>query len=95
MQMLFLGDFMESLPILRDGNITIKNREELTIDGAESILSFDDYSLVVMTTLGKLTVEGEGMVIDSLVKETKRIIVKGKISGLYYSDNKKTKGLFR
>ena len=48
-----------------------------------------------MTTLGKLTVEGEGMVIDSLVKETKRIIVKGKISGLYYSDNKKTKGLFR
>lgn len=86
---------MESLPILKDGNITIKNREELMLDGAESILSFDDYSLVVMTTLGKLTVEGEGMVIDSLVKETKKIIVRGKILGLYYSDNKKSKGLFR
>lgn len=95
MQMLFLGDFMENLPVIKDGNINIRSREEITIDGAESILSFDDYSLVVMTGLGKLTVEGEGMVIDSLTKDTNRIIVKGKISGLYYSDNKKSKGLFR
>ena len=86
---------MENLPVIKDGNINIRSREEIMIDGAESILSFDDYSLVVMTGLGKLTVEGEGMVIDSLTKDTKRIIVKGKISGLYYSDNKKSKGLFR
>ena len=86
---------MENLPLLSSGNINLKNREELTVDGAESILSFEDYSLAVMTTLGKLTVEGEGMVIDSLSKETKKIIIKGRISGIYYTDSKKTKGFFR
>jgi hypothetical protein len=35
------------------------------------------------------------MVIDSLIKESGKITVRGKITGLYYSDNKKTKGLFR
>lgn len=86
---------MENLPVLRGGNINIKNREEIVIDGAENILSFEDYSLVIMTALGRLTVEGEGMVIDSLIKESGKITVRGKISGLYYSDNRKTKGLFR
>lgn len=86
---------MEKLPALINGNLNLKNREELTVDGAEGILSFEDYSLVVKTSLGKLTVEGEGMVIDSLTKETGKIVIKGKISGMYYSDNKKAKGLFR
>ena len=86
---------MENLPTIKvTGNIIIKNREEIVIEGAEGILSFEDYSLIVMTELGKLTVEGEGMTIDSLIKETKRVVVKGKISGAFYSD-KKPKGLFR
>ena len=95
MQMLFLGVLMEKLPALINGNLSLKNREELCVDGVEGIISFEEYSLVVKTNLGKLTVEGEGMVIDSLVKETGRIAVKGKISGIYYSDNKKSKGFFR
>lgn len=86
---------MENFQSTGNGSISIKNREELILEGAEGILSFDDYSLVITTSLGRLTVEGEGMVIDSLVKETKKIVVKGKISGVYYTDNKKAKGLFR
>ena len=85
---------MEKLPLLINGNLTLQNREALTVDGAENVLSFEEDSLVVMTSLGRLTVEGEGMVIESLVKETGRIIVRGKISAIYYTDKKKTKGLF-
>jgi sporulation protein YabP len=86
---------MENLPTVQNGNINIKNREEIVVDGAENILSFEDYSLVIMTSLGKLTVEGEGMVIESLNNESGKIKIKGRISGIYYSEGKKGRGFFR
>jgi sporulation protein YabP len=86
---------MENLPTVQNGNINIKNREEIVVDGAENILSFEDYSLVIMTSLGKLTVEGEGMVIESLNNESGKIKIKGRISGIYYSESKKGRGFFR
>ena len=65
------------------------------IDGAEGVLSFDDSSLVITTTLGRLTIEGEGMVIESLNNETGKIIIKGRFIGLYYSDKKPSRSFFR
>lgn len=76
--------------------ITIRSAEKTEIDEVDSIISFDDEGVLIMTELGKICVEGESLQVIDLNKEKKTIEIIGNIKGVFYIDkiNKKKRGLW-
>lgn len=76
------------------GVVTIKDRSEITVNGVENIIGFDEGYVVISTTLGEVNVEGEELKIEDLSKERGEILIKGKVNAFYYKDKvaKKRKG---
>lgn len=68
------------------GKIVVTDRKSTVLDGVENVLSFDEGYILLATSLGELTVEGEGLKIENLSKESGEITVSGRICALYYKD---------
>ncbi len=68
-------------------NVTIEDRERVTITGALDIESFDDTQIVVITDYGDLTVKGDMLKVHRLSVETGDITISGEIESLDYEDN--------
>lgn len=73
----------------------IDNRESLTMGGVINVECFTEDYLILNTSLGELTVEGENLKIESLTKENGDIYISGKINGVYYKEKTSDKGFFR
>ena len=78
-----------------DQELVIKDRKSISLDGVISIESFNDDYLVLKTQGGNLSIEGEGLRIDSLNKDDGKISVVGRINGVFYSDGSAKQGLFK
>ncbi len=72
-------------------NVTIEDRERVTITGALDIESFDDTQIVVITDYGDLTVKGDLLKVHRLSVETGDITISGEIESLDYEDNNRRK----
>ena len=72
--------------------LTVTDGKELTLNGVKNILGFSDDSVVLQIEDGRIVVEGEGLVIESLEKSSGEIVIKGEISGVfrYVQGEKKT-----
>ena len=68
--------------------LSLKNREKLILDGVLEVVSFDDAVVVLNTTQGKLTVEGEGLHVTKLLLDCGEIAIDGKIRSLCYEDSR-------
>ena len=79
---------------IRSGNITLKDRASLFIDGVENVLSFDENTVILQTTLGELTIDGEEMTVSRLSVEEGKIDITGRIYGLFYTDDRVKKRSF-
>ena len=75
-------------------NLSIINREKLTIDGVSDVLAFSDEYLEISSSLGIILVEGSELKIEGLSKENGIVNVKGKINGVFYKTEKSEKGIF-
>ncbi len=75
--------------------INIIDRKKIEADGVESIASFEDGYIVLDTSFGQIGIEGDGLKIVDLSKESGKITVIGKINSVVYLDSTKKKGLFR
>ncbi len=68
----------------------------LSVSGVKEVVSFDEYAVVLVTTCGVLSAEGEGLHIDALDLVKGVIEITGQVSGLYYTKTKeKGTGFFR
>ena len=76
-------------------NLSIKNRELLSMNGITNIESFDPDLVTLATEDGQIVVEGAELKIESLVRESGEIEIKGSISGVFYSRKKKKEGRFK
>ena len=75
----------------KDSLITLRSREEFSIDGVVDILSFDENELAIETTLGRLYLDGEGLHVTELSVEEGKLGLKGKINALSYATDKEKK----
>lgn len=66
--------------------ITIDNRSICEITGVNEVISFDEYSIVLVTSFGDLEIEGEELKIKGFSTEKQTLSVTGKIGGLLYLD---------
>ena len=73
----------------------LEDSRQLRIGGVKEVISFDDGGAVVLTENGELSVEGEGIRISNLDKDSGEIEITGKIDAMIYSadSSDKKKGL--
>lgn len=81
---------------VNDHEIFSKNRECVKLSGVSDVESFDDKSVIMQTSLGRLAIDGEGLHISVLNIQSGEVEVEGKINGVFYIDEGalKKKGLF-
>lgn len=71
-------------------SIVLENRKLLSTSGVKDVYSFNENKIVLETTLGTLTVLGEGLHINRLSIEDGNLQIQGHISSCTYSESKGT-----
>ena len=59
--------------------LTINNREKLSMNGVINVEGFGEEYLLLNTAIGELTIEGSDLKIESLTKENGEIVITTKI----------------
>ncbi len=78
--------------------IHISDRKNLTVTGVEDVQSFDETGIILKTNLGMLAIDGTGLHITHLSKESGEMYIEGEIGGAVYFDpteQKKKRGIFK
>ena len=70
-------------------SISLKERSSLVISGVDHIYSFNDKKVELLTSAGRLTVEGENLDMNKLNLEESIISVEGTINSINYTKEKK------
>ena len=82
----------ENLSVVQ--NVIIENRKRLNISGVKEVSSFDDETVLLDTALGKMTVKGEGLHIESFNTVTGDLTAVGKVYAVVYMTDAKVTGGF-
>ena len=84
------------LALRKRHQITLQNREKLSIDGVTHVESFDDMEIVLQTDAGTLIIRGEGLHIKELNIDSSNLSVVGHVSAMEYTGevgDRKGKGI--
>ena len=75
--------------------LQLNERKSLT--GVAEVVSFDENTVVLQTSLGLLVVQGQQLQLKNLTLEGGQVAVEGSIRGLSYEEPRQTgwRGLFR
>ncbi|MDI9495618.1 MAG: sporulation protein YabP [Bacillota bacterium] len=67
-------------------SLMLENKEILNVTGVEGVDNFNDETVVLMTTKGRLTIKGENLSISKLNVDEGKLMVKGIINSLVFSE---------
>lgn len=73
-------------------NIIVEDRKKMTLTGVKDVLSFDDETFVLDTSLGKMTVKGYGLHIINFDTKSGDFSAEGKLYALVYTSDEKNGG---
>lgn len=77
-------------------NIVIDNRQSMSVSGVADVDSYDENCIVIITSMGELTIHGSELHIVKLSVDTGEMHIEGMISSLIYSDRQhSTQGLLK
>ena len=68
--------------------LELNERRQLTMTGVTEVVSFEEHSVVLHTTLGTLIVQGSGLQLKTLSLEGGKVAVDGDISALVYEESR-------
>lgn len=66
--------------------LVLDQRKSLTMTGVTDVVSFDDTTVILHTTLGTLEIQGQQLQLKTLSLEGGQVAVDGQISSLYYEE---------
>ena len=66
--------------------LQLNERNSLTMSGVAEVVSFDDSTVVLQTSLGTLIVQGQQLKLQTLSLEGGQVVVDGTISALIYQE---------
>ena len=66
--------------------LTLNERKSLTMTGVTEVVSFDETAVVLQTSLGLLTVQGQDLKLKTLSLEGGQVAVDGQIVALIYEE---------
>lgn len=67
-------------------SLVLENKEILNVTGVEGVDNFNDETVVLITSKGKLTIKGGKLNISKLNVEEGKLMVKGTINSLIFSE---------
>ncbi len=67
-------------------SVIIENRQRAELSGIQEVESFDETGVVLNSTAGEITVDGENLKIDSFSVDSGRVIITGTIAALIYQE---------
>lgn len=70
-------------------HILLEGREQLTVSGVEEVESFDENTIVMVTSKGTLVVRGEDLHIEKLSLDGGDLKVEGDIDALTYEESRR------
>lgn len=85
----------KKIPARKKHQLSLKGRENLSVDGVTNVESFDDQEVILETDTGMLIVRGDELHIKELNLESGSLVVDGVIRSLEYAGDapgKKGKG---
>ena len=68
------------------GSITVTDRASIELTGILSVDSFDEFTITLNVSSGKLMIEGENLKIGVLDLEKGKVSAGGRINAVYYID---------
>ena len=66
--------------------LSMENRDKLRLTGVEDVSGFDESLVVLTTSMGELTVRGEGLHIERIDLDSGQLEVRGKVQELSYDE---------
>ncbi|MBR4909889.1 MAG: sporulation protein YabP [Clostridia bacterium] len=75
-------------------NVIIENRKKLNVSGVKQVISFDEETLLLDTALGRMTVKGEKVKIESFDMQTGDLTAAGTIHAAVYMADSNSGGGF-
>ena len=75
-------------------SFTLVDRSHAEITGVSDVDCFNEQLVVLVTTLGTMTISGNSLNISHLNKEDGRLIIDGEFDAIEYSGRARGKGLF-
>lgn len=75
----------------KETSLSLKNRDTLTLEGVEDVISFDEMSVYLVTGNGNLLVEGTGLHITMLDVSNGRMSIEGFVRSMLYNDKENAK----
>ena len=75
--------------------LTLKQRQKLTMTGVTEVVSFDDTAVVLETSLGTLVVQGRDLQLKTLSVDGGQVAVEGTVSALQYEEPRQGGGWLR
>ncbi len=81
--------------LVKNQTISMINMKVLTMNGVMDIAAFDEGYILLETTLGGISIEGENLKIESLTADGGDILIKGDIKGIYATGKEKRNGFMK
>ena len=75
--------------------LTLNERSRLTMTGVTEVVSFDDTSVVLHTSLGALIIQGQGLQLRTLSLEGGEVAVDGQVCALTYQETRTPRSWLR
>ena len=66
--------------------LQLRERRQLTVSGVSEVVSFDEGTVVLQTSLGTLIVQGQELQLKALSPEGGQVAVDGNVSSLVYEE---------
>lgn len=79
---------------LKTHNLILENRRNLSLNGINDVLDFNEESVTLSGSCGVLIIRGEKLHISKLSLETGEVNLDGKINALVYTEVNKDKSRF-
>lgn len=74
--------------------VTLSDRKKLTVTGVDEVVSFDDTTVQMETSLGSLTVYGQQLRLKNLSPEAGQLELIGEVEAMVYEQPQRKGGWF-
>ena len=78
--------YEESRTTDKPHSLSIENRERMSLSGVEDVSGFDENTVILTTSLGALTIRGDGLHIGRIDLELGQLEVQGRVGELSYDE---------
>ena len=72
-------------------SVRIENREKIVLTGVTDVPAFNENEICAETSLGQLTIKGEGLHINKLNLDSGDLFIDGQINSVSYTEIKEPK----